>query len=337
MKKTKRIWGIILALALVVTVTACRNEEDNRSSSDTSNLESATASSSENENDAYMPPPDENYIQPDSGTPSANLATPTPDQKQTIYLWEEGKMPAARTYSADSGYFDPPDFRPFIESYPAKGEVKGAVLICPGGAFQFRSMTLEGYRVAERLSELGYQCFVVSYRLNPYTQEEGALDLARAVRYVRANAEAYGIDEKDIAVVGFSAGGILCGELLLQNDGNQLPSELDESYTNDTLDSVSADAGAIGHIYSFYGRLSVSNNDIDTLKQGDLPPTFYAYGTRDPFYNQFKQNANACREAGVTVEEHSFDGQPHGFGDGNSNSDWIPLFDTFLSNVFGNN
>lgn len=292
MKKTKRIWGIILALALVVTVTACRNEEDNRSSSDTSNLESATASSSENENDAYMPPPDENYVQPDSGTPAANLATPTPDQKQTIYLWEEGKMPAARTYSADSGYFDPPDFRPF---------------------------------------------FVVSYRLDPYTQEEGALDLARAVRYVRANAEAYGIDEKDIAVVGFSAGGILCGELLLQNDGNQLPSELDENYTNDTLNYVSADASAIGHIYSFYGRLSVSNNDIDTLKQGNLPPTFYAYGTRDPFYNQFKQNANACREAGVTVEEHSFDGQPHGFGDGNSNSDWIPLFDTFLSNVFDNN
>lgn len=81
MKKTKRIWGIILALALVVTVTACRNEEDNRSSSDTSNLESATASSSENDNDVYMPPPDENYVQPDSGTPAANIAPPHAESK----------------------------------------------------------------------------------------------------------------------------------------------------------------------------------------------------------------------------------------------------------------
>lgn len=36
---------------------------------------------------------------------------------------------------------------------------------------------------------------------------EEALDLARAVRFVRKNAEVYGIDENDIAVMGFSAGG----------------------------------------------------------------------------------------------------------------------------------
>lgn len=76
MKKTKRIWGIILALALAVTATACQNEEDNRSNSDTSSLENSTASSSENENGAYMPPPDENYVQPDNDTPAANLAPP---------------------------------------------------------------------------------------------------------------------------------------------------------------------------------------------------------------------------------------------------------------------
>lgn len=73
--------------------------------------------------------------------------------------------------------------------------------------------------MAEELSKLGYQSFVVNYRLSPYTQEEGALDLARAVRFVRKNADVYGIDEKDIAVMGFSAGGILAGEMLLNFDG----------------------------------------------------------------------------------------------------------------------
>lgn len=35
-------------------------------------------------------------------------------------------------------------------------------------------------------------------------------------------------------------------------------------------------------IYSFYGRLSVGNMDPDWLAEGDLPPTFYVYGTEDP-------------------------------------------------------
>jgi len=49
--------------------------------------------------------------------------------------------------------------------------------------------------------------------------QEGALDLARALRYVRSHAKDYGINEQDIVVIGFSAGGILCGELLLNFDG----------------------------------------------------------------------------------------------------------------------
>jgi acetyl esterase/lipase len=56
---------------------------------------------------------------------------------------------------------------------------------------------------------------VVNYRLRPYSMQEGAVDLGRAVRYVRNHAQEYGIEEKDIAVIGFSAGGILWGEELL--------------------------------------------------------------------------------------------------------------------------
>ena len=81
---------------------------------------------------------------------------------------------------------------------------------------------------------------MVQYRLRPYTQEEGALDLARAVRYVRYYAEEYGIDEKDIAVVGYSAGGILCGEQVLNWKGTVSPTLLDENYVPDSLDSASA-------------------------------------------------------------------------------------------------
>lgn len=273
-------------------------------------------------------------------TGSANTvatATVTPQVQQVLYLWEEGNAPAQTEYTQNNGgYFDDPDFRPYLTSYPVPEgtEIKGAVLICPGGAFQFRSDQPEGVDVAEALSALGYQSFVVDYRLRPYTQQEGALDLARAVRFVRAHAQEYGIDQQDIAVMGFSAGGILSGEMLLNFDGDVLPTALDPDYQPDSLDEVSADAAACGMIYSFYGRLSVGTTDVELLRSGDLPPTFYCYGTRDPFYNQFLANADAAEEAGVSVERLQLDDMPHGFG---ASGGWIPTYDQWLSQVFANN
>jgi len=177
-----------------------------------------------------------------------------PHSQQTLYLWEEGNVPATTEYTQNNGnYADDPDFRPYIVTFPVPEgtDVKGAALICAGGAFQFRSDQNEGTPVAQSLSEAGFQSFVVNYRLRPYTQEEGALDLARAVRFVRKNAESYGIDEKDIAVMGFSAGGILAGEMLLNFDGTINGMALDAGYVPDELDGVSADAAADGMISPF--------------------------------------------------------------------------------------
>ena len=260
-----------------------------------------------------------------------------PHHQQTLYLWEEGNVPAVTEYTENSSgrYSDGPDFRPYLVTYPVPEgvDVKGAVLVCPGGAFQYRSET-EGAPVAQALSELGYQSFVVNYRLRPYTQEEGALDLARAVRFVRQNAEVYGIDPSDIAVMGFSAGGILSGELLLHWDGLTNGSALDPDYVPDALDSISADAAACGMIYAFYGRLSVGSTDVEALRAGELPPTFYCYGTEDPFYHQFLANADAVEAAGVTVERLQLDGMPHGFG---AQGGWLPAYDQWLETVFAAN
>lgn len=256
---------------------------------------------------------------------------------QTLYLWEEGNVPATTEYTVNNGnYFDEPDFRPYAVTFPVPEgtQVKGAVLICAGGAFQFRSDNPEGTPVAEELSKLGYQSFVVNYRLRPYTQEEGALDLARAVRFVRKNADIYGIDEKDIADMGFSAGGILAGEMLLNFDGNVNGTVLAPDYIPDKLDQISADAGAAGMIYSFYGRLSVASTDSKKFAQSDLPPTYFCYGTRDPFVGQFELNIKALKDADVPVESNILDGRPHGYG---YTQGWIPAYDKWLSDVFANN
>ena len=257
-----------------------------------------------------------------------------PTQTQII-LWPDGNMPATTVYTTNPNnqYFDDPEFRPYMVYFPVKEGVgiKGAVLICAGGAFQFRSDSNEGTPVARALSELGYHSFVVNYRLRPYTQQEGALDLARAVRFVRAHAEYYGIRKNDIAVMGFSAGGILCGEMVLNFKGTINGSSLDSGYTPDELDKISANVSAIGHIYSFYGRLSVASTNAEQFRNSNLPPAFFCYGTQDPFVGQFGACVNALRQANVPVETHILQDWPHGYG---YRGDWIPVFDNWLLKQF---
>lgn len=226
---------------------------------------------------------------------------------------DEGNIPTTKEYTVNNyGYFESPDFRSNIVHFPVEEgvDVKGAVLIYARGAFQFRGNDNEGFPVAEQLSEFGYQSFVVNYRLRPYTMQEGVLDLARAVRYVRNRAEEYGIDEKNIAIIGFSAGGILCGELLLNFDGTAI----DPTYVPNDLDKVVADASVVSMIYSFYGRLSVASTDVEKFKESDLPPTYFLYGSEEIFRSQIEACGEAVIQAGVSVETKILNGMQHGFG-----------------------
>lgn len=166
---------------------------------------------------------------------------------------------------------------------------------------------------------------------------ESATDLQRAIRYVRAHSDEYRIDPENIALVGFSAGGILNGEDLLNWRDLTNGTALDSSYRPDALDNVPVSACAVGMIYSFYGRLSVSMNDVATLRAANLPPAFYCWGTRDGFAGQFTQNANAVEEAGCTVERKILQGYPHGYGSGGNAGVWGNDFDLFLTKIMSGN
>lgn len=261
-------------------------------------------------------------------------ASADPDNIQVLYLWEEGKAPAKTEFTENmTGYFDNYDFRPYVTAIPVRQGVKakGAVVLMAGGAYQFRGNYTDSLPTASALRELGFRTFIVDYRLSPYTQEEGALDVARAVRFIRKNADVYGIDPDDIAVMGFSAGGIQAGEFLMHYDEDVNGSALDSSYVPDEIDKVPAHASATGMIYSFYGRLSVGNMDPEWLAEGDLPPTFYVYGTEDPFYSQFNRQYDVIKNMGIRTSRIVLDGWPHGFG---SDGGWVNDYAAWLEDIF---
>lgn len=258
---------------------------------------------------------------------------PNPEQTEVFYLWEEGNAPAQTTVTSNTTGYDPYDFRPYMTALtvPEGVDVKGAVVLLAGGAFQFRGDYGDTLPTAVQLREYGYVCFVVDYRLRPYSQEEGALDVARAVRFIRKNADIYGIDPDDISVMGYSAGGIQAGEFFISADGDVNGSYLDPDYIPDELDKIPANASACGMIYSFYGRLSVASLDVEHLQAADLPPTFYCYGTEDPFYRQFEAQVELMDKVGITSNTIVLDDWPHGFG---GNGGWVADYAAWLENAF---
>lgn len=106
---------------------------------------------------------------------------------------------------------------------------------------------------------------------------------------------------------------------------------LDAGYEPDELDQLLAHASAAGMIYSFYGRLSVGNMDMDWLAEGNLPPTYYVYGTEDPFYSQFERQYGVISGMGIQTGRIVLNGWPHGFG---SDGGWVEDYADWLEDIF---
>lgn len=97
--------------------------------------------------------------------------------------------------------------------YPEIGRhKKTAMIICPGGGYEFCS-DREAEPVAVRFLSVGIQCFVLRYSVVKKQFPTALLELASAVAYVRENAEKYDIDPDKIGICGFSAGGHLACSL----------------------------------------------------------------------------------------------------------------------------
>ncbi len=86
-----------------------------------------------------------------------------------------------------------------------------ALLMVHGGGWNSGDLSLQ-IPMAQKIAAKGYVTLPVEYRLNPEAKYPAAVyDLKTAIRWIRANADIYGIDTTRIAISGCSAGGQLAG------------------------------------------------------------------------------------------------------------------------------
>lgn len=271
---------------------------------------------------------------------------PKKNVPERIYLWPEGKMPVSRDIDRSKIRFGQPE-RPYMYEVllPENVTPKGAILCVAGGA-QGRTVINEGFGVALELRKQGYQTFVIHNRVNSMDRDtmqqlngiESGVDVSRALRYIRANAEKYRINPDNVAAAGFSNGGMTIENCIRYYSGKQTVRDHFPDYVPDELDEY---YGAPDAFLCVYGpRWVGAEFDYTDVV---YPPTFYAVGREDGALDNLNYVLFKQLEHKVPVEVHTFAGTPHGRAaynliwekEDHKNFDmWVPLSDYFMQDVY---
>lgn len=236
----------------------------------------------------------------------------------------------------------------FYEAHEKRSD--GAIVIFPGGAYAGLAEH-EGRGYAEFLQTIGINSFVVEYRVCPNYFPLPLLDARRAIRYVRYNAEKYGISPDKIAVMGSSAGGHLTAMVSTYTEAVE-GEDVDEIDKVDFLPNaqilcypvVCNPKSGVSHEGSYRNLLGERYDELmekvdPTLNANEKTPAAFIWHTSlDEAANAINsyRYAAALREHNVPVEMHIFPEGRHGLGvapDFPHVAQWTVLLKNWLSYI----
>lgn len=227
---------------------------------------------------------------------------------------------------------------------PRAGGPHPAVVILHGGAWRLgdhrmlsmRSRLLGGESsVVEYFAARGFVAVTAQYRLVPAAVFPAQVEDGKAaVRWLRANAERYGVDPNRIAACGYSAGGHLACLLGLTDPSHGLEGAGGHAEQSSRVQAVIDLFGPTDlaspdwHPDAFEGVLAplIGGRLADKPElyrkasplayvTKDAPPFYIAHGARDPIVPpvQSKRLADKLREAGVKHRYVELPREGHGW------------------------
>ena len=229
-------------------------------------------------------------------------------------IWEDGTPDFVEAYGQRE---------PALYEYPEPDdeEDRGAVIICAGGGFMFKS-EWEAEPVARRFYEAGFRTYILDYRVSPYSREISAMDAIRAVRYLRYHAEEFHVRPDRICMMGGSAGGMQSMMPATQFDyGDPLAEDPVERVSSRTDAAViwygtfmsSAQVGAPGGAFSFEEQNRGTALASELHVRPDSPPFFIWQTTADD-PRHLCNFGRVLTDYGIPFEMHLFPDAPHGCG-----------------------
>jgi acetyl esterase/lipase len=238
-----------------------------------------------------------------------------------IFLWDNGTP----------GYDDrdPMQTEPSIVFVPApEGQQRGTVIVAHGGGFTWRT-GCEGMHVADYFNKAGFAAAILTYRLVPYSRRDAMADMQRAIRILRQRKTELGITDK-IAVMGFSAGGMLSGNCATHfdfGDANALdPVERQSSRPDACIIGYGAFSST-----AFPRHFSPEPVTAETLAEEQflsvernltpLTPPFFIWQTNSDDPRLSMNLAWELQCAAIPFELHCFPGGAHGLALADGNND----------------
>jgi len=212
-----------------------------------------------------------------------------------------------------------------LDMYLPAGKRMPVVVLVHGGGWRsgFRS---EFAPMAVRLAQRGYAAVTVSYRLSGEARYPAAIeDVQAAVRWVRDNAERYGLDAKRIALAGGSAGGQIASlagvtgqgssavQAVINIDGlSDFTTELALKYEDDPKKNPSAAGAWFGGRYAEKTDLWRAASPINYVSPG-MPPILFI-GSAQPRFSAGREAMMAkMAQAGVKSDKLILPDTPHSF------------------------
>lgn len=239
-----------------------------------------------------------------------------------------------------------------LKTYVLDGERKRpAVLICPGGGYQFLSPR-EGEAIALQFAAAGFHTFILNYTVKPENYKQPLLELATAVETIRDHATKWNLIADQLAVCGFSAGGHLAASLgvhwtKLGNAPKNQPNALILAYPVITSAEFTH-AGSMLHLLGADAS-GQKKEEMSLEKQvtSQTPPTFLWHTVTDPVVpvENSLLFAGALREQDVPFELHIYPNGPHGLSLATTETDdsrgtdphvatWMSLCISWLKGLF---
>ena len=198
--------------------------------------------------------------------------------------------------------------------YPAKNPNGQAIVACPGGGYAGIATTHEGHDMATWFNTQGITYAVLHYRM-PYGKHEIPLsDAHQAIRYMRKNAEKWGI--KQLGIMGSSAGGHLASTAATHFDADTRPDFQILFYPVVTM----TDYTHQGSKDNLLGKnpseelVKLYSNELQVTEQ--TPPAFIMHSSNDdavPVLNSINYYLALCKH-GVWSSMHLYPVGGHGWG-----------------------